>query len=273
MALLEITIDKGVAVLRLNRPERRNALNEELIDELINALTRMHDNKKVSCVVTVGTGNSYSTGLDLYYLKSHRGSVAPLPPWDGLGKMAQLLKMVHQYPKVTIACVNGYCLGGGLALLNCHDLAIASEEAQIGMPEIIWGSFGPFATSSLFHSGIPLKKALWIQLTGHNITGREADQIGLVSKAVKQEELMDFTIKIAHEIAGHDFNALSHGKIAAYFGSEVGLEEAMSIDHLVSVRMSVETNSLAEVGRYLASQKGGPDASYIRKGQGEGSPE
>ncbi len=268
MALLEITIDKGVAVLRLNRPEKRNALNEELIDELINALTRLHDNKQVSCVVTVGTGNSYSAGLDLYFIQSQRGS---LPPWDHLGKMAQLLKMLRQYPKVTIACINGYCLGGGLALLNCHDLAIASEEAEIGMPEIIRGTFGPFATSSLFHAGIPMKKALWIQLTGHNVTGREADQIGLVSKAVKQEDLMDFTMKIALEIAGHELNALSHGKIAAYFGSGLGLEEAMSIDHLVSVRMSVETNSLAEVGRYLASQKGGPDSSYTRKGRDEGA--
>ncbi len=269
MALLDITIEKKVALLRLNRPDKRNALNEALLDELINALSSLHDSNEVNCVVTVGTGNSYSSGMDLPYLRSmHQGSVAP---WDRPAKMGSLVRMIRNYPKVTIACVNGYCLGGGMALLNVHDLAIAAEDAQIGMPEIIRGSFGQLATSSLFHMGIPLKKALWIQMTGHNLTGREAEEWGLVSKAVKAAELMDYTMKIAQEIAGHDASALCHGKIAAYFGYELGLEEAMKVDHLVAVRMSTETNPVGDVENYLASQKGGPNLSYTRKARGPNS--
>ena len=73
-------------------------------------------------------------------------------------------------PQVTVAAVRGWCLGGGLALINGHDLCIAGESAKFGMPEVIRGSYGAVATSTLFHSGLPVKKAFYIQLTGRNLT-------------------------------------------------------------------------------------------------------
>lgn len=264
MALVEVKIDKRVAVVRLNRPEKRNALNGELIGELTEAFDSLHDNDDVRCVVSVGTGNSYSAGLDLYYLRTtHEG---PPPAWDRpTSKMSQLVSKIRLHPKVTIACINGYCLGGGLAILNAHDLAFASETAEIGMPEVIRGSFGQLATSTLFHSGIPLKKAFWIQLTGHNITGREAEQLGLVSKAVRPEELMDFTLKMAHEIAGHEAPVLAHAKIAAYFGYDLRFDEAVRIDHLVGERMARINDPFKNLQGYLASQQGGTKPSYSRE--------
>ena len=91
----------------------------------------------------------------------------------GLVPTAIMFEAVRNFPKVTIAQVHGYCLGGALALMNSHDLVIAAVDVQIGMPEILRGSFGQMATSTLFHSGLPMKKAALIQLLGRNISGVE----------------------------------------------------------------------------------------------------
>ena len=100
-------------------------------------------------------------------------------------------------PDILIASVQGWCLGGGLALVSGSDLAIASETAKLGMPEIIRGSYGAVATPTLFHSGIPFKVAFDIQLTGENLSGTEAQRVGLVSRVVSEEDLREQTLKLA----------------------------------------------------------------------------
>lgn len=259
MDVLDKTVENGVATLTLGRPEKRNALNGDLLDALQDAFESLRHDDAVQCIVTRGQGPSFCSGMDLHYLKGLRGTHLDVPR-----KLPHLLRTIRHHPKVTIAQVHGYALGGGLVLINAHDLAFAATDAQIGMPEIIRGSFGRFATSSLFHSGVPYKKAFLMQLSGHNLTGEEASNVGLVSGAVEPAELDEYTQQMAQEIAGHDAAALRAAKVAALLGQEVDFETAMRVDYVVGEWMQLATDPYEAVDAYLDSQRGGTDPGYAK---------
>ncbi len=264
LVLEKISKKDGVAWLMLNRPERKNALSRALMAELIDALKRLRENDTVRCIVTTGIGDSYSSGLDLYDL---RESWKRKKRWDEGGTTVEIVKLLRACPQVTIAAVNGWCLGGGFALLNGHDLAVAADNAMIGMPEVIRGSFGAVATSTLFHSGIPFKKAFHIQLTGRNLTASEAERVGLVSQVVPKNDLMPYVEELAREIASRNGATLEHAKIAAYMEKDMDFGMALRTDDLVSHRMRSYTDPLGDVEGYLHSQKGGGSTRYVRNKQ------
>jgi enoyl-CoA hydratase/carnithine racemase len=260
--ILEKVAGTGVAKIILNRPERRNAMNAQLVDDFMKALEELRADRQINAVVTKGAGPVYSSGLDLYYLRAQ--SEGPPADWDKFSPTAIMFEAVRNFPKVTIAQVHGYCLGGALALMNSHDLVIAATDAQIGMPEILRGSFGQMATSTLFHSGLPMKKAALIQLLGRNISGVEADRLGLVSMAVEAAELENVTMQIAQEIASRNSGVLSCAKIAVQMGRNLSLPDAMRLDQLVASRQRLMVDPLGKVEEYLQSQKGGPNVAYKR---------
>jgi enoyl-CoA hydratase/carnithine racemase len=261
-AILERLGDTGVARITLNRPERRNALNPELVEEFVGALEQVRSDKNLRVVVTRGNGPTYCSGLDLYFLRAY--SAEPPGDWDRPSPTVQLFHIVREFPRIMIAQVHGYCLGGGLALMNSHDLVVAATNAQIGMPEILRGSFGQMATSTLFHAGIPLKKAALIQLSGKNLSGAEADRLGLVSMAVEEGELEATVTALATEIASRHPATLAHAKIAVQMGRDLSLEQAMQVDALVGARQRLAVDPLAHVEDYLHSQKGRANVEYRR---------
>jgi len=167
-------------------------------------------------------------------------------------------------PQVTVAAINGWCLGGGLALLNAHDLAVACESAKFGMPEVIRGSYGAVATSTLFHSGIPFKKAFYVQLTGRNLTAAEAERVGLISQVVPDKEFTACVEQLAKEIGSRNAATLESAKIAAYMEKDLPFDMALQTDDLVSHRMRYYTNPLSDVEGYLHSQKGGGTTGYVK---------
>ncbi|MBM4259848.1 MAG: enoyl-CoA hydratase/isomerase family protein [Deltaproteobacteria bacterium] len=260
--ILEKVPGTGVAKIILNRPERRNAMNAQLVTDFMQALEEIRADPHINAVVTKGSGPVYSSGLDLYYLRA-QSEGAPTD-WDKFSPTAIMFEAVRNFPKVTIAQVHGYCLGGALALMNSHDLVIAANDAQIGMPEILRGSFGQMATSTLFHSGVPMKKAALIQLLGRNLSGAEADKLGLVSTAVEPGELESTTMKVAQEIASRNPGVLSCAKIAVQMGRNLSLPDAMRLDQLVASRQRLMVDPLGKVEEYLRSQKGGPNVAYKR---------
>lgn len=255
----EISEEQGIAWITLNRPERKNALSRKLLRELADSLKALAANDRIRCIVTTGAGNAYSSGLDLYDLRT---------AWQGRrrlhegGSAREIVTLLRQCPQVTVAAVNGWALGGGLVLVNGHDLAIAADTARFGMPEIIRGSYGATATPTLFRSGIPFKKAFYIQLTGENITGAEAERLGLVSRTVPEKDLIPFVRDFAATIASRHPVTLEHAKIAAYTAMDLDNHRGLLVDEIISHRMRVYTNPLNDVEGYLQSQKGGGNAAY-----------
>jgi len=259
--LQKIDEKAGVAWLTLNRPEKKNAMSRTLMAELIAALKELADNDKIKCVVTTGSADSYSSGLDLYDL---RDSWKRKRQWDQGGTMYEIVRLLRNMSQITVAAVRGWCLGGGLALINGHDLCIAATSSKFGMPEIIRGSYGAVATSTLFHSGIPFKKAFYIQLTGRNLTAEQAERVGLVSEVVPDDQLVPTVEQLAKELASRNAVTLESAKIAAYMQKDMDFLTALKTDDLVSHRMRYYTNPLSDVEGYLHSQKGGGTIGYIK---------
>lgn len=259
--LQKVDEETGVAWLTLNRPEKKNAMSRNLMAELIGILKELRENDRIRCIVTTGAGNSYSSGLDLYDL---RESWKRKRRWDEGGSTYEIVRLLRTAPQVTVAAINGWCLGGGLALLNGHDLAVAAESAMFGMPEVIRGSYGAVATSTLFHSGIPLKKAFYIQLTGRNLTATEAERVGLVSQVVPDDQLTTYVDTLAKELGSRNGATLESAKIAAYMEKDMDFDTALKTDDLVSHRMRYYTNPLSDVEGYLHSQKGGGTTRYVK---------
>ena len=260
--ILEKLPDLKVARIILNRPEKRNALDLEMIEQWLAALEEVRADPGMRVVVTKGNGPSFGAGLDLYYLRAYHQQ--PQNDWERSSPPRALSDMIRDFPKVTIAQVHGYCLGHAFVNMCSHDLAFAARNAQIGMPEILRGSFGQMATANLFHSGIPRKKAAMTQLTGRYLSGEEADRVGLISQAVDEAELEAFTMDLAAKIATHHPGALASAKIAVQMGSKLSLPDAMKMDQLVGAWQQTLVDPLAHVDDYLASQAGGPKPGYKR---------
>lgn len=260
--LLERLGDTGVARITLNRPDKRNCWNEAMCLAFIGSLEIIRADKSLKAVITRGAGTCFSSGLDLKYLREV--SNGPLLDWDRPTLTIQIAEMVRNFPRIMIAQVHGYCLGGAFGIMNCHDLVYAAQDAQFGMPEILRGSFGQLVTSTLLHNGIPIKKLSHIALTGRNFTGAEADALGVISQAVPPDELEEFTLTTAREIASRHLAPLEHHKITVQLGRDLGISQAIQVDQLVGQRMRRAMDPLGDVESYLESQKGGPNAAYKR---------
>ena len=260
--ILERLEDAGVAQITLNRPDKRNALNEELVAAFFESLEIIRGDREIKAVITRGAGKAFSSGLDLHFLRAV--SLAEVQDWDRPTATIRLAEALRAFPRVMIAQVHGYCLGGALGIMNCHDLVFAADDAQLGMPEILRGSFGQLVTSTLVHGAIPIKKVALMQLVGRNISGREADDWGIISQSLPAAELEATTVGIAREIASRHLAPLEHSKITMQMGRDLSLSQAIELDQLVGARMRATIDPTSHVESYLNSQKGGPNLDYKR---------
>jgi enoyl-CoA hydratase/carnithine racemase len=260
--ILERLEDAGVARITLNRPEKRNALNEALVEAFFESLEIIRADRDIKAVVTRGAGKVYSAGLDLHFLRnvSNEG----LLDWDRPTPTIQLAEALRGFPRIMIAQVHGYCLGGALGIMNCHDLVFAANDAQFGMPEILRGSFGQLVTSTLIHGSIPMKKVTLMQLVGKNISGEEADRWGVISQSMPLAELEETVTEIARDLGSRHLAPLEHSKITVQMGRDLSMSQAIELDQLVGQRLRRAMDPLGDVESYLESQKGGPNLRYKR---------
>ncbi len=252
----------GVVRLNFNRPAKRNALSLALTGEILDALETVRADPDVRVVITRGNGPCYCAGADLNDLRAIHAE--PPGDWDRSHPNMMFYESFRNYPKVTIAQVHGHCLGGGMALMTAHDIAIAADTAKIGMPEIVRGSFGQMALSSLYHTGITAKKAALMHYSGRNFSGTEADRFGLVSASVPEAELDAVTLQLAKEIGSRHPAALASAKIAVQMGKDLPLSQAMRTDQLVAARQQLMMDTFSDVEEYLRSQSGGTNTGYRR---------
>lgn len=259
--ILDQLEDAGVARITLNRPDKRNCWNEPMVAAFFESLEIVRADKELKTVITRGAGPAFSSGLDLNFL---RAVSRELRDFDRPTPTIQLAEALRGFPRVMIAQVHGYCLGGALGIMNCHDLVFAAEDCQLGMPEILRGSFGQLVTSTLMHGGLPHKKLAYLQYVGRNITGLEADRLGIVSQAVPAADLESVTTGIAREIASRHLAPLEHAKITVQMGRDLSLSQAIALDQLVGARLRSAMDPTGDIESYLKSQKGGPDLTYKR---------
>jgi enoyl-CoA hydratase/carnithine racemase len=260
--ILDRLAEADVARITLNRPDKRNCWNRAMAEAFLAALDIIRADKELKVVITRGAGVCYSSGLDLSFLREV--SNGPLLDWDRPNITIQIAEDIRAFPRIMIAQVHGYCLGGALGIMNCHDLVFAAEDAQLGMPEVLRGSFGQLVTSTLLHSGLPVKKLALIALGGKNVSGKEADALGIVSQAVPAAALEAHALAFARDLATRHLAPLECHKITVQMGRDLSLSQAIQLDQLVGQRLRRAMDPLGDVEGYLKSQKGGANLNYKR---------
>ncbi len=207
---------EGVATITFNRPEKRNSLSVEMQQDIISSMEAMARDGSIAVVVTSGgDATAYCAGADVRGVVNHLAAGAgppPAQPAPAAAKTPDIYEFIRNYPKLTIASINGYCVGGGLALALCHDLIIASEEkAVFGLPEILLNLIPGRPASYLFRY-IPQKWATDLALTGDNWDARTALQRGIVSRTVPHAELPKAAFELARRMARLDPITLKYAK-------------------------------------------------------------
>jgi enoyl-CoA hydratase/carnithine racemase len=209
MTVPVIVVDdrQDYALLTINRPDKRNAMNRQARTEMMRALAALENGPRV--VVITGAGTSYCAGIDLKEMVVDRqhGVTNANQEWRDVNLA------IRRHPAVMIAAVNGYALGGGVTLINVCDLALASETAELGMPEIGFATYPGLAGPSTQLS-LNRKRAAWMILTGTRIDGRTAEAWGLVNQCVAAGELMTAADALARRVARFDAAALGACKRA-----------------------------------------------------------
>ena len=160
----------GVAFIRFNRPDKLNAMNSKMKDEIIAVLNEFEENDAVRVVVFTGQGDkAFVAGADINEFKDRTA----LEQWD-LYQQPFLYDAIDRFPKPLIAMINGYCLGGGCELILACDIRIASEKAQLGQPEINIGIIPGGGGSQRLPRLVGYGKAMQLILTGDRISAQEA---------------------------------------------------------------------------------------------------
>lgn len=191
---VQLAYDGGTATITLNRPEKRNAISFDLIDDLLRALGDVAKSDAGVLILT-GAGKAFCSGMDLENLKTLLGRTPEQNVQDSQ-TMVQLFRSLYEFPKVTIAAVNGAAIAGGTGLALLCDFTLSVPEAKFGYTEVRIG-FVPAIVSTFLLRQVGEKQARDLLLTGRLFGAEEAARIGLVNEVVPADNL----IKRARELA------------------------------------------------------------------------
>lgn len=208
MACVEITTPKpGIAQITLNRPERLNALTYELVDELHGALDTIHADHSVRVAIITGAGRGFCAGLDLTGFGAIPGTEGEGRPQQGMATqqfIARLVPHMRSVRQPIIAAVNGAAAGGGFAIALASDVRICARSAKFGTAFIRLGISGcDIGVSWMLPRLIGASRAWELMLTGRVFDAAEADKLGLVSRVVDDDAILDEAMKTAELIAAN----------------------------------------------------------------------
>lgn len=185
----------NVAWITINRPEVRNALNVETLEEILAALEEARKDDEVRVVIFTGAGDkAFVAGADIRLLRD-RGSLDGLP-----SGFTEIFERIEDFEKPTIAAVNGFAMGGGCELTLCCDLRVASETAKFGVPEVNLGIIPAGGGTQRLRHFVGLGRAKEMIYTGVAVDAREAERIGLVNKVVPPGELHAAAMELGRRI-------------------------------------------------------------------------
>jgi methylglutaconyl-CoA hydratase len=232
---LTLIKDGPVATLTLNRPDKRNAISYDLIEELHHALDEVHKSESHILILT-GAGSAFCSGMDLDNLREITRHTEEENLADS-GRMAHMFRVLYDFPKVTIAAVNGVALAGGCGLATLCDFTLAASEAKFGYTEVRIG-FVPAIVSTFLLRQVGEKHARDLLLTGRIISAEEAFRLGLVNEVVSGENLMDRARELATTLVANSPASLLATKrlLRTYSHLELDHQIAAAVDENARIR-------------------------------------
>lgn len=223
----EVLVDypsKGIVVVRLNRPEVRNALNLTIRQELADVFRRFAENRELRCVILTGNEQAFAAGAD----------IADMSRIDTIEMYhrhtERLWAAVGDCPLPVIAAVNGFALGGGLELAMHADIIVAGRTAKLGQPEVRVGIMPGAGGTQRLTRAVGKFRAMLLCLTGEIISGEEAYGMGLVSKLADDDKVMETAMGLAEKLAAMPPIAVAQIKEVILAGADVPLSTALALE-------------------------------------------
>ena len=218
----------NIAIVTIDRPEALNALNSTVITDLKQVVTTLENDRDIRCMILTGAGRSFVAGADI-------GEQCSLD-LDGGRRWGQrgsaLMRRIEKLEFPTIAAVNGFALGGGCELALSCDIILASEKAKFGQPEVGLGITPGFGGTQRMPRICGTAHAMELILTADTINAQQALEIGLVSKVVAPDALMDTALELANKIASKAQVAIRAAKQAVRYGMQCDISTAATYEAL-----------------------------------------
>jgi enoyl-CoA hydratase/carnithine racemase len=236
--------DRGIVLLTLNDPARRNAMSDPMTEAWREEIAGLRRDPGVRCVVVTGAGTAFSSGGDLSWL-AERGQIAVPPLRDRMLDFYRTWLSIRALEVPTIAAVNGAAVGAGLCLALGCDLRYAAADAKLTVPFTRLGIHPGMAATYLLPevAGLPLAREMLF--TGRVVTGATAESYGLVNRAVPREDVLDVALGVAAEIAENGPIATRLTKVALAGGGHSSLDEALRWESLAQP-VTMTTDDLRE---------------------------
>ena len=219
--------EKNVGIITLNRPERLNAINPDLLDRLITQLNVAGEDEKVVSVILTGAGRSFCAGEDLKETESGKS----LSQWKKeINALQETQRVILKLGKPLIAAIRGYAVGGGLEFALSCDIRIAAQDAKFGFPETGVGLTITGAGTKLISQLVGLGKAKELVFTGEIIDAQQALQIGLVNQVVPEDQLLDAALNMCERIGRNSPLSLKLSRMALDEGLHSSFEQILALE-------------------------------------------
>lgn len=223
--MIEFNIENEIGILKLNRPEKRNALHPDLVKSIINQLDETENNNTLKILIITGNGTSFCAGADLSYLKNLQKNNLFMNKKDS-DFLAQFFLKLYKFPKPTIAAVNGPAIAGGCGLATACDFIIADvNSAKFGYSEVKIG-FLPAIVSYLLLKRVSEAAAKELLLTGKIIDSIYAEKIGLINKT--SENVFEDSMSLAKELIKNSIYSMIETKKLIQNISSMNINSAIS---------------------------------------------
>ena len=228
----------GVARITLNRPEKRNALNDELIASLKDALRRAHDDDEVRVIVVTGAGSDFCSGADLAALQKI-ASASVEENLDDARSLMELFLLIRSVRQPVIAAVKGRALAGGCGLATACDIVLAARSSRFGYPEVKIG-FVPAMVMAILRRNVSEKRAFELVTLGNELGAEEAVAMGLINRVMDDEAFDDEVDGFIQRFTKTSSSAVSLTKRLLYQTDAMSFEDALQcgVDANVTARMS-----------------------------------
>ena len=229
MSLVTTSKSDGICTVKINRPDKLNAMNMDVAKELVTLFETLGKDDSIKVIILTGEGDkAFSAGADIEYMSKISADES-----EEYAKLGQLVTAtVENVKQPTIAAVNGFALGGGCELAMSCDIRIAANTAKMGQPEVTIGIPPGWGGTQRLMRIVGIAKAKEMVYTGKMIKAEEAREIGLVNHVVELSTLMDETMKMANMIAANSAIAVRMSKVAINKGRNADLDTGLGIELL-----------------------------------------
>jgi enoyl-CoA hydratase/carnithine racemase len=235
LSVVATSVDRPVALCRIDRPEARNALSPEVMDELATAVERFDADMDVRCIVIAGSDEVFASGADIGALRERTFQDSLVHP------SAAFWKRLAAIRTPMIAAVSGWALGGGCELALSCDMIVASETAEFGQPEITLGIIPGGGGTQRLARVVGKQRAMELVLTGRRIDAAEAERMGFVNAVVKKKEWLDEALELAQRIAKRPPLAARLAKQAVLAAEETPMTAGLEMERrLYELSMATE---------------------------------